>query len=246
MGRGYPQTHQHRVIPGYSSFPYFPRPFALIRSNEGGVFSLEGAALTHNTPERALIPFHGPMPFGPVQIHIELGKRANIREVWVNDKDYMKDHLRWLEEAGKWPGDYITLDAVRKRVRQANKPPKQREPCAICGRWARISQAHHFVSVGFVAKFLHSVPIFDWVPKIPFVFLCPNHHALWHEMDRIGADRLHELLPEFKEHELDKLIELSGRRDKVREEVLSELRREWKARSGGDEDRKDDVYSPTT
>ena len=45
-------------------------------------------------------------------------------------------------------------------------------------------------------------------------------------MDRIGSSRLHEVVPEFEEHELDKLIELSEYRDKVREEIFTELRRE--------------------
>ncbi len=57
------------------------------------------------------------------------------------------------------------------------------------------------------------------------MFLCPNHHGLWHEMDRLGDDHLSEFILEFEEHESDRLLKLAEAQDKARSEVVDELRR---------------------
>jgi hypothetical protein len=109
-------------------------------------------------------------------------------------------------------------------------PTNQQAPCAICGRRELISKAHHFVSVGHVAQFLHAAAFFDWSSKIPYVFLCPNHHALWHELDRRGGAQVSAALSEFENRELERLRELSERREKVQQEIWGELRRAWNKR----------------
>ena len=73
--------------------------------------------------------------------------------------------------------------------------------------------------------------IFDWSPKILVVFLCPNPHALWHEMNRLGSAFLSEVMGEFEKHERDRLVELAEMRDRVRTNVWPSVRQKCEARS---------------
>ena len=142
----------------------------------------------------------------------------------------MDEHQeRWLDEAAKWPAHKVTLKSVREVVRKTSRPPKQREPCFVCYRYKRITHAHHLVEVGKVAKVLHMMAIFDWSPKIPVVFLCPNHHALWHEMNRLGSAFLSEVMGEFEKHERDRLVELAEMRDRAKTEVWPSVRQKCEA-----------------
>ena len=56
-------------------------------------------------------------------------------------------HERRLDEAAKCLAHKVTLKNVREVVRKTSQPPKRREPCFVCGRYKRITHAHHLVEV---------------------------------------------------------------------------------------------------
>lgn len=69
-------------------------------------------------------------------------------------------------------------DREIQRTIRAQSRGKPKESCFICGQHKEITELHHIVSVEEMAKAIKTYSI----PKVPnvTVWLCPNHHALWH------------------------------------------------------------------
>ncbi len=139
-----------------------------------------------------------------------------------------KEEAEWrLERVSGIPVERIQLAGVKEAIRKASPRPKRKEPCFICGQHQWIAHSHHLVEVGRVAEVLRGAFIFDWVPQIPAVFLCPNHHAYWHELNRrgIGDEYVKRYLKELDADEFDKLERLIELRDEAKSHVWPEVRR---------------------
>jgi hypothetical protein len=111
------------------------------------------------------------------------------RRKWLEDLE-PPELMRRLQIASAFPASKISLDRVKRTVRSFNPAPKEKQPCFVCKRHRGISQSHHLVEVGTVAKVLHALAIHDWAPSIPAVSVCPNHHAYDHAIasgGRCGA-----------------------------------------------------------
>jgi hypothetical protein len=125
----------------------------------------------------------------------------------------------------------IDLAGVNRTVRAFSPRPKERRPCFVCRRHPRISQSHHLVGVGRVARVLHALAIYDWAPSIPVVSLCPNHHAYEHALRRIRDDTPPEvykpLYAELSDGAWDRLIEIDDRRLEEQDRVWQEVREEF-------------------
>jgi hypothetical protein len=120
--------------------------------------------------------------------------------------------------------------AVRRTVRAFNPAPKEKRACYVCGRYQGISQAHHLIEIGKVAKVLRAMAIYDWAPSIPSVSLCPNHHAYEHLMRRAKkplSPEISRALDELSDFEWDRLIELDELRDEAHDRRWLEVRREF-------------------
>lgn len=121
------------------------------------------------------------------------------------------------------PESKISRAAIKRMVRSKSRPGR-REECAVCGGWRAITHGHHLVSVGVVAEVLESIAVFGWAPEIPVVFLCPNHHAVWHAIEEGGDEVLRRFLADMSDAEMDRTVELAHRRDAARNAVFDRLR----------------------
>ena len=54
--------------------------------------------------------------------------------------------------------------------------PGEKKPCAICGKYESVCEAHHIVPLSL--QFDHG---FD-IPNNNHIWLCPTHHAIAHKM----------------------------------------------------------------
>ena len=138
---------------------------------------------------------------------------------------------RQLETVGTFPVEKITLEGVKCTVRAFNPRPKERRACYVCGRHRAVSQSHHVIEIGKVAKVLRAMVIYAWAPNKPIVALCPNHHAYEHAIRRVKSQvppvLSDALAREVSEHEWDRLIELDDMRAEAHARVWEEVRREF-------------------
>lgn len=97
-----------------------------------------------------------------------------------------------MDEAGRRIYKKLMAQIIRKDFGIKDK----RKPCAICGRYKSITEKHHLVSVKEIVT--------QWVDMkidhsellrltLPIVWLCPNHHTLFHAMDTMDEVRLTEI-----------------------------------------------------
>ena len=140
----------------------------------------------------------------------------------------MPDLMRRLDMLSAIPEDKATPEGLKRTVRALNPAPKVRRPCFVCGRHRAISQSHHLVEVGLVAKVLRGMCIYDWAPPIPAISLCPNHHAYRHALKRRRkAEISEEGGREISDAEWDRLVEIEERQNASRDSVWQEVRREF-------------------
>lgn len=139
----------------------------------------------------------------------------------------MPDLMRRLDVLSAIPEDKATPEGLKRTVRAFNPAPKVRRPCFVCGRHRAISQSHHLVEVGLVAKVLRAMCIYDWAPPIPAVSLCPNHHAYWHALKRRRKAEISEVGREISDAEWDRLVEIEERQNASRDSVWQEVRRKF-------------------
>jgi hypothetical protein len=68
---------------------------------------------------------------------------------------------------------------VTKRIRQVT-PRGEKQPCYVCGKYRHIAHLHHPFPVEDIMLFVLFYGLYDAPLYIPTVWLCPNHHALYH------------------------------------------------------------------
>lgn len=71
-------------------------------------------------------------------------------------------------------------------------PRLKPQPCMVCGKYRSIAHMHHVIPISEMAEYLekYNVDVFEAVHlNLTVVWLCPNHHALWHKTRVAGADR---------------------------------------------------------
>lgn len=73
----------------------------------------------------------------------------------------------------------VVMDHIRKNTDRSNP-----EPCHICGKYQEIAHQHHLYPVAKLAQWAIDN---NWLARpfrIPVVWLCPNHHAMFHALVR--------------------------------------------------------------
>lgn len=72
--------------------------------------------------------------------------------------------------------------SIRRLTQRTDKAP-----CYICGQHKLITELHHLTPVGEMAEYL-AYAVLSQKPqyeiRIATVWLCPNHHAIWHLMSK--------------------------------------------------------------
>ena len=71
----------------------------------------------------------------------------------------------------------------------------KRQPCYICGEHEAISQCHHLISVREIEAAIRRSN--NWNQPMPLVWLCPNHHAYWHLLERASKQQRLRLFREW-------------------------------------------------
>lgn len=75
-----------------------------------------------------------------------------------------------------------------------SKPVDSRQPCLICGKYQAITHMHHVIPVSQMSKSLEKLnPDAKYLTanlKIRYVWLCPNHHALFHKFNGRDGNEL--------------------------------------------------------
>jgi hypothetical protein len=76
-----------------------------------------------------------------------------------------------------------------------------RRPCFVCGKFARITQAHHVCPL---SEFSDAI---DTGKKFSIVWLCPNHHVMLHEWRKCNGWS-EEIASMMSHAETDRFVEL--------------------------------------
>jgi hypothetical protein len=88
--------------------------------------------------------------------------------------------------------------AMASLIRQAFPAPQERQACAVCGKYASITQAHHAIPVYQIADLcVEQSATLEQIERLPirFVWLCPTHHVLFHAVyDTRSTDRHMEIM----------------------------------------------------
>lgn len=108
-------------------------------------------------------------------------------------------------------------------IRDLFPPPKQKEPCWVCGKYKSISHAHHVIPVSEIARLCAGANIpLSLLPQLPirYIWLCPNHHAIFHAINNqntwkecacdIDVDEFSEMKPVWDIQNWDELSEFLG------------------------------------
>lgn len=67
--------------------------------------------------------------------------------------------------------------------------PGPREPCAVCGKYRSLSQAHHLTPLS--VQFANGLLSGNFEPDHRHIWLCPTHHIALHILiDQAGSERL--------------------------------------------------------
>lgn len=102
----------------------------------------------------------------------------------------------------------MTRKEIIKRLREIT-PKSERQDCFVCGRFKCVAQQHHLLPVSEMADFVMKHSLFDTQLYIPTVWLCPNHHAIWHIISRQHMDdRTLEAFQSLAEDEIKRYDEL--------------------------------------
>lgn len=116
---------------------------------------------------------------------------------------------------------------VASLIRSVFIIPRDQQPCAVCERYACITEAHHVIPVKQLAKMCVQAGVtIDQLERLPvrYIWLCPNHHALFHyiESRRHRTKTLLECIDGEELHSLKIMWDLQNW-DEVRK-FLSEVR----------------------
>lgn len=79
--------------------------------------------------------------------------------------------------------DGYSVEWYAKIIRAIFQPSTERESCAVCDKYKSITEAHHVIPVAEMATLCHKAKVLAYrLEKLPvyFMWLCPNHHALFH------------------------------------------------------------------
>ena len=63
-------------------------------------------------------------------------------------------------------------------------PRGERQPCFVCGKYRPITHLHHVIPVDDLARLVVKRQLYGVNLYMPTVWLCPNHHALWHKLEK--------------------------------------------------------------
>lgn len=80
------------------------------------------------------------------------------------------------------------------------------QACFVCGLNRGITHAHHVIPVALMADLLTQYEISSFKCtelRVPYVWLCPNHHAIWHKLNGQRAKVTDPLWEELSQAELD-------------------------------------------
>lgn len=96
-----------------------------------------------------------------------------------------------------------TISQIRNKIDEIEEPDmklhssdlrrqcavhRKREPCWICGRHTRITEAHHLVPLKQVAMYVNRYKL-TTVKEPPIAWLCPNCHAYLHKFEMASEFR---------------------------------------------------------
>jgi hypothetical protein len=72
-----------------------------------------------------------------------------------------------------------------------------RKPCHVCKRYAVITEKHHLISVSEVVNVWVDLKVdLNELNRLllPTIWLCPNHHTMFHAMDTADEKRRFEIV----------------------------------------------------
>jgi hypothetical protein len=89
------------------------------------------------------------------------------------------------------PVERLALDRVKDKsanriLRTHNPRGCEPQDCFVCQKHAAICHYHHTPPLSKVAEFFADLPWLLSQVSVDGVWLCPNHHALWHTVNREG------------------------------------------------------------
>jgi hypothetical protein len=57
----------------------------------------------------------------------------------------------------------------------------ERQPCYVCSKHPLITEYHHLIPVAQIADYMERTGNYKY--PSPMVWLCPNHHEYWHQLE---------------------------------------------------------------
>lgn len=111
---------------------------------------------------------------------------------------------------------------IRDLRNEASKRRTERRCCWVCWKHEKITEVHHVISVEETADLILSEGYKNY--PILTVWLCPNHHAYWHLLERASADEIPELFRELGA-DIDDFIALKKKRAELLEKYAKENNR---------------------
>lgn len=128
---------------------------------------------------------------------------------------------------------------LNAEMRRLNPPPKRRDTCYVCGKYASICHAHHVPALAEVVGVFGVVAA--QMASIPCVWLCPTHHALWHALHRSPATMKHleswSDLSEAEKHAYESLDKFTSKCWRNLSSLAAQIRNEFPELFGGRDDR---------
>ncbi len=83
---------------------------------------------------------------------------------------------------------------------------KERQNCYICDRYKDIAEAHHLIEVSDIGKYIEIIQDdFQFYKSLKGVWLCPNHHTIYH---KIYSNKGGKICVELDEKERDGYMNL--------------------------------------
>src|SRR5690242_19170838 len=130
----------------------------------------------------------------------------------------MDRYMEFHEAFKKYPGmdteemriklaDKKLVKRIAKRIRQIT-PRGEKQHCYVCGRYKYIAHLHHPFAVEDLTLFVLFYGLYDMPLYIPTVWLCPNHHAIYHLVHNSGGNLDREVLADISRDELLKISEI--------------------------------------
>ena len=101
------------------------------------------------------------------------------------------------------------LKRVARRIRQIT-PRDEKQPCYVCGKYKQIAHLHHPFPVEDLTLFVLFYDLYSSPLYIPVVWLCPNHHALYHLVEGSCGCLPREDYANISDEELEKMSEIAN------------------------------------